>query len=115
MKRTLSLLLALVMVVTLIPSVFAEAESKPGIDFDEMYYLENYSPIEDEILAGEEKSFAWEATQDGILTYEVPAPFVVTLTQGEASATSADGVVSLTIVAEEEVTITVLNLSLIHI
>ena len=50
MKRTLSLLLALIMVVTMIPAVFA-VEDDPKIDFDEMLECEhksiNYTDNED--------------------------------------------------------------------
>ena len=41
MKRTLSLLLALVMVISMIPAVFAETTDKPELDFDELLPCEH--------------------------------------------------------------------------
>ena len=107
MKRTLSLLLVLVMVVTMVPAVFA-ATDKSDIDFDDIYYVDSYTPIEAEIAANAEETFIWAATEAGKLTYEVPANVTVTLTQGEQTATGT-GTVSLTIVAGEEVSITIAN------
>ena len=107
MKRTLSLLLVLVMVVTMVPAVFATTDN-PSIDFDDMYYVDNYTPIEADIAAQAEETFVWNATEAGMLTYEVPANVTVTLTQGTQTATGT-GTVSLEIVAGEDVTITVAN------
>lgn len=108
MKRTLSLLLVLVMVISMVPNVFATTDEKPSIDFDEMYYLDNYTPIEADIAAGEEETFVWTATENGTLTYEVPANVTIALTQGDETA-SGSGTVALAVVAGEDVTIVVTN------
>ena len=108
MKRTLSLLLALVMVVSMIPTVFATTDDT--VDFDDLFYVEldECSPIVTDIAANDVAGFVWTATGEGTLTYEVPENYVMTLTQGEQTVTGT-GTVTMDVVADEAVYIEVEN------
>ncbi|MBR3978567.1 MAG: hypothetical protein IKJ94_02965, partial [Oscillospiraceae bacterium] len=107
MKRTLSLLVALVMVISMVPNVFAADDS---VDFDDLIYLETYSPLTVNIEAGatEPVEFLWVPTEEGTLTYDInnaDTTVSIVLAQGENTATSEAGVVALNVVAGEEVSI----------
>jgi len=107
MKRTLSLLVALVMVISMVPNVFAADDS---VDFDDLIYLETYSPLTVNIEAGatEPVEFLWVPTEEGTLTYDInnaDTTVSIVLAQGENTATSEAGVVALDVVAGEEVSI----------
>ena len=109
MKRTLSLLLALVMVVSMIPTVFATTDDS-DVNFDDLYYekLDNCSPIVADFAAGEELGFVWTATDEGTLTYEVPEGYTMTLKQGEQAVTGT-GTVTMEVVADVEIYIDIKN------
>ncbi len=107
MKRTLSLLVALAMVICMVPNVFAADDS---VDFDDLIYLENYSPLTVNIEEGaaEPVEFLWVPTEDGTLSYDInnaDTTVSIVLTQGENTATSEAGLVKLDVVAGEEVSI----------
>lgn len=107
MKRTLSLLVALVMVISMVPNVFAADDS---VDFDDLIYLDTYSPltVNIEADAAEPVEFLWIPEEEGTLTYDInnaDTTVSIVLTQGENTATSEAGVVALAVVAGEEVSI----------
>ena len=114
MKRALSMLVAIVMVLSMVPSVFAASETAT--------VLEDVSEIA--VSLNEENGYyaeySWTPVEDGELSlYQyTDLPIEMILTQGENSATSyseVDGeasysfAVSLAVVAGEEVTIELIN------
>ena len=114
MKRAISMLIAIVMVLSLVPTAFAASETAT--------VLEDISEFNVELNAdnGYYAEYSWTPAEDGNLSlYQYTDKEIeMMLTQGENSATSyfedADGAyygfsVSLDVVAGEEVIIEVLN------
>lgn len=116
MKRTLSLLLVLVMVFTMVPNVFAAETDNSDVDFGGLLEIENYSPLTVNLNAGAEAPavYVWTPAEDGTLSYDLndaETTVSIILTQGEATATSEAGVVSLAVVANEPVEIEVSDIN----
>jgi len=118
MKRILSLLVVLAMVIAMVPSVFAAKES---IDMDELLgklvYLDSIDAIDVAMAEGDgTKTFKWTPEKDGILTlyvytWDLPEGVTidVTMTQGENSITysETEDAFQLEVVGGEEVSIVV--------
>jgi len=113
MKRLLSLLVVIAMVVSLIPSVFA---AKEEVDFDELtgrlVVLEDISTIEVALAEGSDGMiYQWTPAANCNLSLSYTAPegtdITVTVTQGEATATAAEGAVALDVWADQVVEIEV--------
>lgn len=116
MKRTLSLLLVLVMVFAMVPNVFAAETDNSDVDFGGLLEIENYSPLTVNLNAGAEAPavYVWTPAEDGTLSYDLndaETTVSITLTQGEATVTSEAGVVSLAVVANEPVEIEVSDIN----
>ena len=120
MKRILSLLVALAMVIAMIPNVFA---AKDQIDMDELLgklvYLDSVEEIAVDMIEGAAtKTYKWTPTEDGVLTiyiYDEMAEgteLTVTMAQGDKTVTRNDeDAFELEFVAGTEVVITVAKTS----
>lgn len=113
MKRLLSLLVVIAMMVSLMPNVFA---AKEEVDFDELtgrlVVLEDIAEINVVLAEGSDGMiYQWtpDANYNLSLSYTAPegTEIAVTVTQGEASAAAADGAVSMDVWAEQVVEIEV--------
>ena len=113
MKRLLSLLVVIAMMVSLMPNVFA---TKEEVDFDELtgrlVVLEDIAEINVVLAEGSDGMiYQWtpDANYNLSLSYTAPegTEIAVTVTQGEASAAAADGAVSMEVWAEQVVEIEV--------
>ena len=113
MKRMLSLLVVLAMVIAMAPTTYA---ANTDIDFDDLIgatkVITDISNIEVSLKNGSDgASYSWTPEEDGVVTFQISAAegteAVVTLTQGENTAVSADGAVSLNVTAGTEVIIEV--------